>query len=151
MEPETPQRLRPHPEDRFAGTHHRFDLSAAAAHLAGEAERLAGEAGRVAGEASGIAGHRQQTLYKHGPTSLALFLFAAGTRLPPHRTSGTVIIQVLKGRLTVNAGGQANELAAGSLIVLEANLEHDVAAHEASEMLLTVHLDAKSAPGEDPR
>ena len=130
MGSDSPQRLRPHPEDRFAGPHHRFDLDAVAARLASE-------------DAAGVAGHRQQMLYKHGPTSLALFLFGAGTRLPPHRTGGTVIIQVIKGRLTVNAGEQRHDLSAGSLVVLEANLQHEVIAHEESQMLLTVHLDPK--------
>ena len=84
-------------------------------------------------------------LYKHGPTSLAFFIFSAGTRLAPHRTNGTVIIQVLKGKLIVNAEGQANELGSGNLIVLKANVQHEVVAHEESEMLLTVHLEARPA------
>lgn len=122
--------MRQHPDERFAGPQHPFDLNAVAMHLRQEVR-------------SGVAGHRQESLYKHGPTSLAFFIFAANARLAPHRTNGTVIIQLLKGRLTVNAEGTANELRAGHLIVLQANVQHEVVACEESEMLLTVHLEAR--------
>ena len=58
MESQRPERLRQHPEQRFAGSRHQFDLPA-------EAQKLAGEI------AAGQGGHRQQSLYKHGPTSVS--------------------------------------------------------------------------------
>lgn len=130
MDPEDAQRMRQHPNDRFAGPVHEFDLDAAAARLRQEIR-------------SGASGHRQESLHKHGSTSLALFIFGPQRRLPPHRTNGTVIIHVLKGRLTVTADGRPHDLGPGGVLVMAANVEHDVAALEESEMLLTVHLDAR--------
>lgn len=128
MKPNDPHRLREHPEDRFAGPQHQFDLTAVVARLRQEMS-------------AGTSGHRQETLYKHGPTSLAFFIFAEGARLATHRTNGTVIIQSINGHLTVTAEDQTNELPAGSLLVLQANVQHEVVAREESEMLLTVHLE----------
>lgn len=129
MENQNPDRLRQHPEPRFAAPQHAFNLDEVAAEL--ERELHAGE-----------AGHRQQTLYKHGPTSVSLFLFGHLTRLAPHRAKGVVTIHVLSGHLQVTAEGQANDLRAGRLLVLAPGVEHDVVARQESRMLLTVHLSA---------
>jgi quercetin dioxygenase-like cupin family protein len=122
-----PERLREHPEQRFAGPQHLFDLAAAAKRLQGELQ-------------AGESGHRQETLYKRGGTTVSLFLFGHLTRLEKHRTSGTVCIQVLRGHLRITAEGQENDLRAGNLLVLAPGVEHSVVAHEESEMLLTVIL-----------
>jgi quercetin dioxygenase-like cupin family protein len=121
-------RLRQHPEPRFAGPQHQFDLEEVASRLLQEPQ--AGESGR-----------RQETLYKRGPVTVSLFVFGHLTRLAPHRTKGIVTIQVLKGRLEVTAEGQAHDLGAGSLLILAPGVEHDVVAREESRMLLTVNLD----------
>lgn len=126
------ERLRQHPAERFAAPQHQYDLNEVATRLGGEFE-------------AGQAGHRQETLYKRGPTTMALFLFGHLTRLPAHRTRGVVIIQVLEGHIQVTADGQAHDLHAGHLLVLAPGVEHDVLAREASRMLLTVHLDASAA------
>ncbi len=131
MESPKPERLRQHPAQRFAGPQHQFDLAAAAAKLRQEHE-------------AGQAGHRQESLYKHGPTSVSLFLFGHLTRLPPHRAKGVVFIHVLKGHLRVNADGQVHDLRTGNLLVLSPGVEHDVVAQEETEMLLTVHLEGQS-------
>ena len=75
MEDQKHERLRQHPEPRFAGSQHSFNLEEVAAKL--KREIRAGE-----------AGHRQETLYKRGPTSVSLFLFGHLTRLPAHRVKG---------------------------------------------------------------
>jgi len=126
------QRLRPHPAQRFAAPQHHYDLDAVTAALKLELE-------------AGQAGHRQQTLYKHGPTTVALFLFGHLTRLPPHRAQGVVIIQVLEGHIQVTAEDQSHDLRGGQLLVLAPGVEHDVVAMVESRMLLTVHLDADAA------
>jgi len=132
MEDKKSDRLRQHPEERFSAPQHQFDLAGAAAAL--RQELRAGE-----------AGHRQQTLFKHGPTTVSLFLFGHLTRLPPHRTKGVVCIQVLKGHLRITAEGKTHDLHPGHLLVLQSGVEHDVVAREESEMLLTLHLDASAA------
>ena len=136
MEDQKPERLRQHPESRFAATLHRLNLDEVATKL--RQELRAGE-----------SGHRQETLYKRGPLSVSLFLFGHLTRLAPHRAKGVVTIQVLKGHLQVTAEGQAQDLPAGHLLVLAPGVEHDVVAREESEMLLTVCLDT-GAPKPSP-
>ena len=128
MEHEKPERLRQPPEPRFAASQHAFNLEEVAAKLKQELQ-------------AGEAGHRQQTLYKHGRTSVSLFLFGHLTRLAPHRAKGVVTIQVLEGHLQVTAEGQAHDLHAGHLLALAPGVEHDVVARVESQMLLTVHLE----------
>ncbi|HWB55014.1 MAG TPA: cupin domain-containing protein [Tepidisphaeraceae bacterium] len=129
------QRLRPHPEHRFAPEQIQIDLPAAIERL--RTESPAGE-----------AGHRQETLYRNCGSTVALFLFERFTNLPEHKTRGVVIIHALSGRLKVDAAGQVHELGAGQMLVLAPNVPHSVAAEEESEMLLSVHLamDQQSTP-----
>jgi quercetin dioxygenase-like cupin family protein len=121
-------RTRAHPEERFAPSAQTFDLDAAAKDLEREPT------------ASANQGRRQKTLYRHGNTSLALFLFDAGASIKEHRAGGTVFIQVLKGRLAVHAQGQRHDLQADRVLVMAPDVPHDVYAEEASRMLLTVCL-----------
>jgi len=126
------ERLRAHPRERFAERLQEFTLDAVAARLRKEPQ-------------AGEAGHRQQTLYRRGRMSVAMFVFDRLTRLAPHRINGVALIQVLKGRLQVMADGHAHNLDAGRLLVLAPGVEHDVVAQQESEMLLTIHLDARPA------
>jgi quercetin dioxygenase-like cupin family protein len=104
-----------------------FDLDAAAAELSRETTAPHG-------------GHRQKSLYRHGGASLSLFVFQPGAVLREHRTNGTVFIQVVKGRLTVNAAGERHDLAAGRVLVMSPGVPHDLHAEELTHMLLTVSL-----------
>ncbi|HEX5245442.1 MAG TPA: AraC family ligand binding domain-containing protein, partial [Tepidisphaeraceae bacterium] len=126
------KRLRVHPEQRFDHPELQFDLNEVAAKL--QAEPL------------GNRPHRQETIYHHGPLTVALFLFEVGSSMAEHEAKGTVTVQVLKGRLKMSADGQAHELPAGSLLVLAPGVRHDVQAVEASQMLLTVCLDQRESP-----
>lgn len=123
-----PDRLRQHPEPRFAPAQHEFDLEEVASRLKREAE---------AGEGK----HRQETLYKRGTMSVSLFVFGRLSRMAAHRANGVVVVQVLKGRLEVTAEGQVHDLPAGRVLVLAPGVEHDVAAREESHMLLTVNME----------
>ncbi len=116
------------PASRFEVPQHVLDLKAVAAALSHEVN--AGEAGR-----------RQETLYKHGTTTIVLFRFGHLTRLAPHRAKGAVAIHVLNGRFRVTTEAQEHDLGAGCLRVLAAGVEHGVVADEKSVLLLTVHLD----------
>jgi quercetin dioxygenase-like cupin family protein len=124
---EDADRTRAHPAERFAPPAQAFDLAAAAAELAAEATTSARR-------------DRQKTLYRHGQSSLALFLFEAGSELREHRTNGTVFIQVLRGRLTVGASDQRHDLRAGQVLVMSPGFPHDLYAVELTHMLLTVSL-----------
>jgi quercetin dioxygenase-like cupin family protein len=120
-------RLRPHPDDRFAPQQIEVDLNATAARLRSEPR-------------SGERGHRQETLYRQGGLTIALFLFERFTHLPPHRAAGVVNMHVLRGRLKITAETQVHELGSGQMLLLTPGMEHSVAAEEESEMLLTVRL-----------
>ncbi len=132
MENQKSDRLREHPESRFAAPQHGFNLDEVAEKL--RQELRAGE-----------SGHRQETLYKRGPLSVSLFLFGRLTRLAQHCAKGVVTIQVLKGHLQVTAEGQTHDIPGGHLLVLAPGVEHDVVALEESQMLLTVCLDTSAA------
>ncbi len=120
-------RLRPHPEARFSPPQVEIDLSAIVARLRSEPQ-------------TGEAGHRQETLYKDGGLTIALFLFERFTGLPEHRAAGTVNMHVLRGQLKITAEDQIHELRAGQMLVLAPGLRHAVAAEEESELLVTVRL-----------
>jgi quercetin dioxygenase-like cupin family protein len=122
-------RMRTHPDQRFDRARQLIDLRAAAAELAAEAASTPGR-------------HRQKTLIRYGPTTVALFHFAANSSMPEHVTKGTVTIHVLDGRMTVNTPDGTSDLSAGQILVLAPNVKHDLHAPEETRMLLTVHLES---------
>ena len=85
-------------------------------------------------------GHRQAGLIHRGPLRLILFTFEPGARLPEHSAPGHVLIQCLRGALSVQAAGTRHRVGGGEALALEPNVAHDVEAVEESEMLLTVCL-----------
>ena len=76
---------------------------------------------------------------------MVLFAFEAGAGLPSHRAPGFVVIHTLRGRIGVKTLNNSFVLAAGQVVTLDPEVVHDVTAHEASEMLLTIALDERSA------
>jgi quercetin dioxygenase-like cupin family protein len=128
-------RIRTHPDERFAAPAQAFDLNAAVEALACEAT-------------ANKQGHRQKTLYRHGQSSLALFLFEPGSELREHRTNGTVFIQILQGRLAVHVGDQRHDLAAGNVLVLSPGVPHALHAEQRTQMLLTVSLQPAMPPSD---
>jgi quercetin dioxygenase-like cupin family protein len=123
-------RLRQRPADRFAGPEHVFELAAIADRLRRERHPA-------------TAGHRQMTIFSDGPVSLVLFDFERDGGLVDHVADGLVTIHVLAGRIAVKTPERGHELAAGSLLILAPRVAHDLHAHEASQVLLTVHLATK--------
>ena len=121
-------RLRPHPEVRFAGDTHVFDLNAALQKLRAEAH-------------DGQSGHRQMTLSHRAPVAQILFAFEPQGELADHAAAGLVTIQVLEGQITAQAEGQDHELGANMLIILAPHVRHSVRATEKSALLLMVHLE----------
>ena len=71
---------------------------------------------------------------------MVLFAFEAGGRLERHSADGLVMIHVTAGTIDVATPTARHSMAAGSLLILAAGVQHDVTAHEASQMVLTVHL-----------
>lgn len=123
----TDARLRRHPAERFAPDQIEIDLQTAITSLRSEPD-------------AGEGGHRQQTLYRRGRSTIALFAFDRFTHLREHKASGVVSMHVLRGRLKITAAEHVHELGAGQLLVLAPDVPHAIAAEEESEMLLSVHL-----------
>lgn len=128
MSQQEPEPLSQPPRERFAGSEIVIDLKRAASGLMQEMTREP-------------HGHRQRTLYKHGPATLALFCFQQGSGLQEHRANGTVVISVLEGKLTVTTSMATHSLEAGQLLVLAAGVSHAVFADAQSVMLLTVCME----------
>jgi quercetin dioxygenase-like cupin family protein len=83
-----------------------------------------------------LAGSTAQTLTKLAGLKLVLIALRAGARIPQHRADVDICIQLLRGRCSVEVGGQALELTAGQAATLARGLPHDVSAQEDSELLL---------------
>ena len=130
-------RLRQPPTERFAGTEHVFDLRAVAAGLRDEAHLP-------------TDGHRQVTLFHKGGLGLIAFDFESGGRLADHSADAFVTIVALTGELEVSTSTRTHHLPAGSLLVLDPRVVHDVVAHEASQMLLVVDRQPPSDHAEPP-
>jgi quercetin dioxygenase-like cupin family protein len=124
------ERIRQHPDERFHPPQLQIDLEKVAAALLSE-------------PLPENRNHRQETLYRHGLVTVALFLFDRGATLPQHAAGGVVTVQVLQGRLKMIAEGKTHDLPAGSLLALAPGVQHDVLATEPTRMLLTVCLEGK--------
>ena len=120
-------RERRQPDERFAGDEHLFDLAASVQALQRE-------------EQEPRHGHRQVTLVHDDGITVMLFAFEAGGLLANHSADGLVMIHVVAGTIDVTTATARHSMAAGSLLVLAAGVQHDVVAREPSQVLLTVHL-----------
>ena len=61
-----------------------------------------------------------------------------GAVVKEHRAPGSAVVQTLSGRIRLGLSDQAVDLPAGSLVVLEPNLPHDVEALEESAFAITI-------------
>jgi len=113
------------PRERFAGPEHAFDLRELANGLRDE-------------DIPARDGHRQITIFHKLPLTLIVFDFEAGGRLADHQADAHVMILSLSGVLEVSTPTGMHRLPAGSLLVLDPGVMHDVAAPEPAQMLLTV-------------
>ena len=123
------ERLRQAPVDRFAGTAHAFDLVELLTRLRTE-------------DHPSRDGHRQISFFHRAPITHLLFSFEPGGKLARHSARGEVTIQVIEGRLLVEAEERDHDLASGHVLILSPGVLHDVRAQERSAMLLTVHMIA---------
>jgi quercetin dioxygenase-like cupin family protein len=89
-------------------------------------------------EAFRSRGRNAKTLAKHGDVRVVLTVMKAEEELQQHHAHGTVLIQLLQGRVTTSVLDQILELSPGHLVVLDPNLPHNVRATEDSVVLLTI-------------
>ncbi len=77
-------------------------------------------------------------LIKHRDLRLVLSALRAGARLAQHNVRGTVLLQVLKGKIRVGFLDAVLEASAGEVVSLDANLGHEVKALEDAVLLIAI-------------
>src|SRR5262245_15963924 len=102
--------------------------------LAAEAEGIWDQVDEVSGD------HTARTLLKQGKLRIVLRALRKGASLPEHTTDGETALQVLSGRIAVDADGERHELRKGQLMGLDFQVTHDLEALEDSCVLLTVSM-----------
>lgn len=131
MTPPDEERTREYPGDRFSHDIIQQNLDQLTDQLRSE----------EFGEGHLEQGHNQIELYRHGGTTVSLFVMAEGAELPEHSVDdGSVMIQVLDGRLTFRSENSEETLNSeeNDVIVVESGVKHSVTAKEESRMILTI-------------
>lgn len=77
-----------------------------------------------------------RTLLDKKAGTLTLFAFDAGQGLSEHTSPYDATVQVVEGEGEFTVGGTAHTLAAGSMLIMPANVPHSVRARERFKMLL---------------
>lgn len=93
---------------------------------------------RAAAASSGRSAHTVYGGHEHALRQ-TLVALAAGRALDDHQSPGEATLQVVRGRVTVSAGGGTWEGTAGDFLVIPPD-RHDLQAVEDSVVLLTVAL-----------
>jgi quercetin dioxygenase-like cupin family protein len=82
-----------------------------------------------------------QVLSDLGSARVVLIAFRAGQQLTEHRSPGQVLMQALRGRVTIETPADSVRLQAGLLLRLDAGIPHSVIARTDALMLLTITPD----------
>lgn len=90
------------------------------------------------GDALASTGHSARTIAKQGSLRLTLIAVAAGGHVRTHRAGSPVSVQVLKGNARMHVEGRDYHLETGDLLVLGADIEHDVSSEGGGLLLLSV-------------
>jgi len=101
------------------------------------------------GEARSLAGLLEysdnsivsKTVLDKSSGTITIFSFDAGQRLSEHTSVYDAVIQVIEGVAIVKIADRANEVPAGSLIVMPANVPHSVDAPGRMKMMLIMIRD----------
>jgi quercetin dioxygenase-like cupin family protein len=78
------------------------------------------------------------TLTKEPSLRVVLMLLGKGTKISEHQAARPLTFHVLSGSVGFRAGGRAERLRSGELIVLESAVAHEMEALEESACLLTL-------------
>jgi len=113
------------PSHQVSGGHLRFNLSEEIAELRADLRQSSG-------------GRSAKTLVKNATLRVTLILAAAKVTIEPAAVAGAATLQMLQGRLRLPDSGEAQEVGAGELVLLESNLEGPLNIIEESAFLLTV-------------
>lgn len=105
---------------------------------------MAGKTAEIKGEAIALAGSVgyadgaivSKTLLDKPTGTLTLFSFDAGQGLSEHTSPYDATVLIIEGTATLMIGGKTVKAAAGELVIMPANVPHDVRAEERFKMLL---------------
>ncbi len=107
--------------------------------MAGNSQELVGKAldpaGLVAYQEGAVV---SRTIIEAQTGTVTLFAFGAGQGLSEHSAPFDALVYVLDGRAEVIIGGQANDVNAGQMIIMPADVPHALHAPEAFKMLLVM-------------
>ena len=118
------------PERLLARPIARFDLGSESASLRHQEPRPAG-------------GHSARTLIKHSDFRIVLISLEAGATLHEHKVDHSFSLQALTGRVRLQLPNEIIDLPAGSMLVLDKGILHDLEALEESTVLLTISWSKK--------
>jgi quercetin dioxygenase-like cupin family protein len=79
-----------------------------------------------------------RTLVENGAGTVTLFAFDADQGLSEHAAPFDALVQILEGAGEFTIGGKPNQVGAGQLILMPANVPHAVRANRRFKMLLTM-------------
>lgn len=79
--------------------------------------------------------------------TITLFSFDKGQKLSEHTSPYDAVVQILDGQASLTIGGQTQQVAAGGIIVMPANVPHAVDAEEKCKMLLTMIRSLRESVG----
>ena len=85
--------------------------------------------------ASGIF---SKTLIKQNDMRVVLTLMEPNAVMNEHHADGSIAVQVMRGKLLINAQGTGNILTTGNILSLPPSVPHDVHAIEPSAFLITI-------------
>ncbi len=77
-----------------------------------------------------------KTLLNKKTGTLTLFAFDAGQGLSEHTSPYDATVYILDGEGTITIDGEIKKVRAGEMIIMPANIPHDVQAEERFKMLL---------------
>lgn len=87
-----------------------------------------------------LRGHNAKTLVKHPDLRLVLIVLRAGAEIQRHQTDHRISVQTVAGHVRLNLPEQVVDLPAGSVLVLDHSIPHDVVAEQDSTVLLTMSI-----------
>lgn len=85
-----------------------------------------------------------KTILDTSAGTITLFAFDKGQSLSEHTAPYDAVVQVVEGQAQLTIAGQEIAAAAGELIVMPANVPHNVSAAERFKMLLIMIRDRQS-------
>ncbi len=100
--------------------------------------RLDAEIDRLKAETAWSSGTRNAITLAKGQLTIVLVVLKPGATLEEHRARGPMTLEVLSGAIRFRSAGTVRDVEAGTLVVLESALAHEVEALTESALLLTL-------------